>query len=141
MVIYSLTEAMINDKLINPSSIVVVGGSDDLFKPGGKVLKNILDGKFCGSLMVVNPKHDLVQGVKSYKDVALIPDADLAILAIPAGLCLNVVRILVETKNTKAIIKQFILRSNIFSNVISVKKTNKKKYVKKVFVNIFIIIN
>ena len=104
MVIYSLTEAMINDKLINPSSIVVVGGSDDLFKPGGKVLKNILDGKFCGSLMVVNPKHDLVQGVKSYKDVALIPDADLAILAIPAGLCLNVVRILVETKNTKAII-------------------------------------
>jgi len=30
---------MINEKLINPASIVVVGGSDDLFKPGGKVLK------------------------------------------------------------------------------------------------------
>jgi hypothetical protein len=29
---------MINEKLINPESIVVIGGSDDLFKPGGKVL-------------------------------------------------------------------------------------------------------
>ena len=37
---------MINEKLINPDSIVVVGGSDDLFKPGGKVLKNIIDGKY-----------------------------------------------------------------------------------------------
>jgi len=30
---------MINNKLINPDSIVVVGGSDDLNKPGGKILK------------------------------------------------------------------------------------------------------
>ena len=53
---------MINDKLINPDSIVVVGGSDDLFKPGGKVLKNIIDGKYPGALYVVNPKQDMVQG-------------------------------------------------------------------------------
>ena len=51
---------MINEKLINPASIVVIGGSDDLFKPGGKVLKNIIDGKFAGKLYVVNPKQDLV---------------------------------------------------------------------------------
>ena len=37
---------MINDKLINPGSIVVVGGSDDLFKPGGKIPRNIIDGQF-----------------------------------------------------------------------------------------------
>lgn len=30
---------MINDQLLNPSGIVVVGGSDDIQKPGGKVLK------------------------------------------------------------------------------------------------------
>ena len=30
---------MINKQLLNPSSIVVVGGSDDIQKPGGKVLK------------------------------------------------------------------------------------------------------
>ena len=55
---------MINEKLINPGSIVVVGGSDDLFKPGGKVLKNIIDGKFSGKLYVVNPKQDVVQGTE-----------------------------------------------------------------------------
>ena len=95
---------MINDKLINPGSIVVVGGSEDLFKPGGKILKNILDGKFNGNLFVVNPKQDLVQGVRSYRDLKEIPRVDLAILAIQAKLCLPAVELLVREKNTKAFI-------------------------------------
>ena len=95
---------MINEKLINPASIVVVGGSDDLFKPGGKVLKNIIDGKFGGKLYVVNPRHDIIQGIKSYMDLKDIPETDLAILAIPASLCLNAVELLVRDKKTKAFI-------------------------------------
>jgi acetyltransferase len=95
---------MINDKLINPGSIVVVGGSNDLFKPGGKVLKNLLDGKFSGNLYVVNPKQDIVQGIKSYRDLNDIPQTDLAILAISSKLCLPAVEILVKNKNTKAFI-------------------------------------
>ncbi|MCX6327084.1 MAG: acetate--CoA ligase family protein [Bacteroidia bacterium] len=95
---------MINEKLINPASIVVVGGSDDLFKPGGKVLKNILDGKFSGNLYVVNPKQDIVQGIKSYRDLNDIPETDLAILAISSKLCLNAIEILLKNKNTKAFI-------------------------------------
>jgi acetate---CoA ligase (ADP-forming) len=95
---------MINDKLINPGSIVIVGGSDDTSKPGGKVLKNILAGGFPGNLFVVNPKSDLVQGVKSFRDISLIPPADLAILAIPANLCLNAIKTLAGEKNTKAFI-------------------------------------
>jgi len=95
---------MINEKLINPGSIVIVGGSDDLFKPGGKVLKNIIDGKYAGQLYVVNPRQDNIQGVKSYKDVNDIPDTDLAILAIPASLCLSTVKILVREKKTTAFI-------------------------------------
>ncbi len=95
---------MINDKLIHPGSIVIVGGSDDLFKPGGKVLKNILDGKFCGKLYVVNPKQDMVQGVRCYRDIEDLPPVDLAILAIQASSCVRVVDILVKQKNTKAFI-------------------------------------
>jgi acetate---CoA ligase (ADP-forming) len=95
---------MINEKLINPESIVVVGGSDDLFKPGGKVLKNIIDGKFAGDLYVVNPKQDIVQGIKSVRDLNEIPNSDLAILAIPSKFCFPAVETLVEHKNTKAFI-------------------------------------
>ncbi len=95
---------MINDKLINPGSIVVVGGSDDLFKPGGKILKNIIDGQFKGNLYVVNPNQDTVQGVKSYRDLNELPAADLAILAISSKYCLQVVEKLVKEKNTLAFI-------------------------------------
>ena len=95
---------MINKELINPGSIVVIGGSDDLFKPGGKVLKNILCSKFPGELYVVNPKQDLVQGIKSYRDLNDIPPTDLAIIAIQAKYCLPAVEILIKEKNTKAFI-------------------------------------
>jgi acyl-CoA synthetase (NDP forming) len=95
---------MLNDKLINPGSIVVVGGSEDLFKPGGKILKNIIDGKFSGQLFVVNPKQDSVQGRKSYRDIKDMPPVDLAILAIQAKYCLPVVEVLIKEKNTSAFI-------------------------------------
>ncbi|MFZ0280684.1 MAG: acetate--CoA ligase family protein [Bacteroidales bacterium] len=95
---------MINDKLINPGSIVVVGGSEDLLKPGGKILKNIIEGGFPGDLFAVNPKQDCIQGVKSYRDIADIPPVDLAILAIPAKFCYQNVEILVREKATRAFI-------------------------------------
>jgi acetate---CoA ligase (ADP-forming) len=95
---------MINEKLLDPRSITVIGGSDDITKPGGKVLRNILDGKFRGELYVVNPKADSVQGIKSFRAVNMLPETDLAILAIPAKLCLETVEILASQKNTRAFI-------------------------------------
>jgi acyl-CoA synthetase (NDP forming) len=95
---------MLNDRLINPRSIVVVGASDDITKPGGKVLANILSGKFKGKLYAVNPKTDTVQGIISYRDVKLVPQTDLAILAISANLCLHAVKVLTLEKKTKAFI-------------------------------------
>jgi acyl-CoA synthetase (NDP forming) len=95
---------MINEKLINPDSIAVIGGSDDLFKPGGKILKNILDGKFAGKLYVVNPKQDIIQGVRSYRDINDIPPTDLAILAVSSRLCLPATEILIKSKGTRAFI-------------------------------------
>lgn len=95
---------MINNNLINPGSIVVVGGSEDLFKPGGRILKNIIDGNFRGSLYVVNPRQDIVQGIKSYRDVVELPGVDLAILAVKAEYCLYAVRVLSDEKRTRAFI-------------------------------------
>ncbi|MEA2043571.1 MAG: acetate--CoA ligase family protein [Bacteroidota bacterium] len=93
-----------NKQLLNPKSIVVVGGSEEVRKPGGKVLKNIIDYNYKGKLYVSNPKEDEVQGIKSYKDLITLPQTDLAILAIPAKFCADTVRLLCETKDTKAII-------------------------------------
>ena len=80
---------MINDKLLNPGSVVVVGGSNDIYKPGGKVLKNLIDNNFKGDLYVVNPKLDEVQGIKSFRDVNDLPQVDCAIIAIASKILLR----------------------------------------------------
>lgn len=95
---------MINRQLISPRSIVVVGGSDDTQKPGGNTLKNLLDTGYTGDLLVVNPKADSAQGVKSYRTIEDIPSVECAILAIPAKMCLHAVDILCNKKSCKAII-------------------------------------
>ncbi|MBK5215001.1 MAG: acetate--CoA ligase family protein [Flavobacteriaceae bacterium] len=95
---------MINKQLLNPKSIVIIGASNDAKKPGGNMLKNIISGGFSGKLVVVNPKEEKVQGIKSFSEVKEIPKTDLAILAIPAKYCPETVRILAEEKNTKAFI-------------------------------------
>ena len=95
---------MLNEQLIKPKSIVIIGGSNDVKKPGGKIVTNLIEGKFKGSLQVVNPKETKVQGLPSLPSVNEIPDTDLAILAIPAKFCLETIKVLVEQKNTKAFI-------------------------------------
>ena len=103
---------MINNSLISPNSIVVVGGSNTIQKPGGKVLKNIIDNNYKGKLFVVNPKESEVQGINSYPSVQDLPEnVDLAILAIPAKLCVETVEILAYQKETRA----FIILSAGFS--------------------------
>lgn len=95
---------MITEQLINPASIVIVGGSNDCTKPGGKVLQNLIDNHFGGKLFVVNPKEDEIQGIKCYKTVDDIPQCDLAILAIAAKYCPDTVEKLARDKHTRAFI-------------------------------------
>lgn len=102
---------MINKQLTNPKSIVIVGGSNDVAKPGGKVLKNIVDGKFNGKLYVVNVKESEVQGIKSFNDVKDLPEVDLAVIAVASKFVLDTVEILAKQKNTRA----FIILSAGFS--------------------------
>ncbi|MBX3044742.1 MAG: acetate--CoA ligase family protein [Candidatus Kapabacteria bacterium] len=102
---------MVVNELINPKSIVIVGGSNDIEKPGGKILKNIIDGNYRGQLSVVNPKETIVQGVKCFADVKDIDDAELAIIAIPSRMTLDTIKTLAYEKSTKA----FIILSAGFS--------------------------
>lgn len=96
---------MIRQELINPKSIVVVGASNNVQKPGGKILKNIIDHKYKGQLFEVNPGADIVQGIKSYSSVDELPEnIDLAILAIASHLCPDAVDILANKKGVKTFI-------------------------------------
>lgn len=95
---------MINKELINPQSIVIVGGSNNVHKPGGRLVRNLLDGKYKGELYVVNAKETDVQGIKSYANVREIPDAELAIISIPGHACPEVVEVLAKQKNVRAFI-------------------------------------
>lgn len=102
---------MITKQLTHPKSIVVVGASNDIHKPGGKVLKNIIDGGFKGLLFVSNPKEENVQGIKSFQNPADLPQVDLAVIAIAAKYIPELVDLLAFQKGTKA----FIILSAGFS--------------------------
>ena len=96
--------SMINKELIQPESIVVVGGSNNYHKPGGAIVRNIIQGGFEGTLRIVNPKEDEVQGIKVFHDVTELPPTELAILVIPARFCPDTVKTLAAEKQTRAFI-------------------------------------
>lgn len=90
--------------LFRPESIAVVGASDNLSKPGGKVLKNLIDHRYKGTLWAVNPTSAIVSGLPSFTSIDNLPAApDLAIIAIPAPLVVSALEDLAR-KGTRAII-------------------------------------
>ena len=95
---------MLHEKLLNPKSIVVVGASNNIHAPGGRVLKNLIDHKFKGQLVAVNPKETTIQGIKCFQNVSEIPTIDVAVIAISAKFILETVQILAQQKNTKGFI-------------------------------------
>ena len=95
---------MLHPKLIHPKSIVIIGGSDNIHSPGGRVLKNLIDHKYPGPLFVVNPRQEMVQGVQSYNNINEVPKVDLAIVAIAAKHIPEAIKILTQQKETKGFI-------------------------------------
>lgn len=71
--------------LLAPSSVAVVGASDDVTKWGGSALRNILDGGYAGKVYPVNPKGGEFSGLKVYASVEELPEpVDMALLAVGA---------------------------------------------------------
>ena len=95
---------MINQQLLKPKSIVVVGGSNNVHKPGGSIVRNIISGGFNGPLHIVNPKEDEVQGIKAVHDVKDIPQTDLAVLVVAAKFCPDYVDYLCAEKGVRAFV-------------------------------------
>jgi len=96
---------MLNQQLINPRSILVAGGSNNLEKPGGNVLHNIIKNGFQGELFVLNPNQAVVQGIQACRTVDELPQTvDLAVIAIAAADCPTLIHQLANQHHTKAFI-------------------------------------
>ena len=95
---------MINQELLNPQSIVVIGGSNNVHKPGGSIVRNLISGGYAGELRIVNPKEEEVQGIKAFHDAKELPPTELAILVVAAKFCPDYVELLAKEKQTRAFI-------------------------------------
>ena len=95
---------MINQQLLNPKSIVIIGGSNNVHKPGGAIVRNILNGGYEGVLRIVNPKEDEVQGIKTFHDARELPPTNLAVLVVAAKYCPDYVELLAAEKEVRAFI-------------------------------------
>jgi acyl-CoA synthetase (NDP forming)/GNAT superfamily N-acetyltransferase len=72
-------------RLLTPSSVAVVGASNNERKIGNAVFRHLLDYRFRGPIYPVNPVARHVRGVPAYAGIEDIPgDVDLAIIAVPA---------------------------------------------------------
>ena len=72
------------EHLLRPQSVAVIGASDTPRSVGATVLHNLVEGKFAGAIMPVNPRHRELAGIKVYPTVASLPAVpDLAVICTP----------------------------------------------------------
>ena len=79
-------EARSIQRLLFPTSVAVVGASNDEGKIGNAVFGNLLRMGFHGPLYPVNADARHVGGVRAYPSVLDVPDdVDLVVVAVPAA--------------------------------------------------------
>jgi acetyltransferase len=63
-----------------------------------------MQGGYEGTLRIVNPKEDEVQGIKVFHDARELPPTELAVLVVAAKFCPEYVELLAREKQTRAFI-------------------------------------
>ncbi len=95
---------MVHSSIHCPKSITIVGASNHINKAGGKLVYNLIHSDYKGKIFPVNLHEKNIQGLKSYASIAQTPSSDLAILAIPAAQCVQMIKQITESHETKAFI-------------------------------------
>lgn len=92
------------EPLFRPQSVAIIGASNDTRKASGLLVKNALDRSYKGKIFPINPKHETIQGLKSYPSILDIQEeVDVAIIVLPAAAVVNIVRQCAE-KRVKALV-------------------------------------
>jgi len=78
-------------RLLNPTSIVVVGASNDEHRIAGRPMRYLRDYGFAGRMFAVNPKYKTVLGSPCFPTVdALPPGIDAALLMVASDQVLDI---------------------------------------------------
>jgi acyl-CoA synthetase (NDP forming) len=73
------------EKMINPSSIAVIGASQNEKKNGGRLFRYLVENGYSGKLYPVNPGAEEIKGYKSYPTLTDVPEeVDLACIIVAA---------------------------------------------------------
>jgi acetyltransferase len=72
------------DALFKPRSVAIIGASTKELSIGNRIIKNLMDFGFKGSIYPINPKADEVRGIKAYNSILDVQDeVDLVHIVIP----------------------------------------------------------
>lgn len=75
------------DALLSPSSVAVIGASDDPDRIGGRPVSYMREAGFAGDIYPVNPNRASVQGLTAYPSVRDLPKVpDVCLVAVKASL-------------------------------------------------------
>ena len=86
-----MPEPSVIQNFLKPRSIAVIGASEGA-DYGGRLLRNLREGGFKGTIYPVNPRRPEVQGMRAWQDVSEIPEAaDLAAIVVPPRALASVV--------------------------------------------------
>ena len=92
------------DALYKPKSVALIGASKRPGSIGAVIARNLLRSGFDGPILPVHPRHQSIEGVLAYPDIASLPIApDLAVIATPPATVPGLVAQLGE-RGTRAVV-------------------------------------
>jgi acetate---CoA ligase (ADP-forming) len=81
------------ERLLRPTSVAIIGASDEPTRIGGRPLAYLLAAGFRGAIYPVNAKRTTVQGLPAYPTIGAVADrVDVAVIAVSADQTVEVVR-------------------------------------------------
>lgn len=93
------------DALFSPTSVAVVGASDDMSKAGGRCLNYLRRFGFEGDIYPVNPRRSSIMGLTAYPALEAIPrPVDLVLVLVPARAAVEAVRAAASLRVPAAIV-------------------------------------
>jgi acetyl coenzyme A synthetase (ADP forming)-like protein len=93
------------DKVLNAKSVAIIGASKSKTKRGYQAIKTLKSDGYEGAIYPVNPKEDIILGLKCYQDITQIQgDVDIALITTPARTIPAILRKCGEKKVSGAVI-------------------------------------